>query len=167
MTQHYCCVMIPSLDDLGSSPWKVLPPGIHSASLAEVETAFSITPHRRELFAGLLVAAEKLSAAGCQFLYLDGSYVTGKPCPGDYDACWDPTGVNPTLLDPVFLDFTNKRQNQKIKFKGEFFPFGFLASPGKTFIEFFQTDRHTGLLKGIVLIDLRNESFVANKGVQP
>jgi hypothetical protein len=159
--------MIPSLDDLGPSPWKVLPPGIHSASLADVETAFATTPHRRELFAGLVEAAEKLAVAGCQFLYLDGSYVTGKPCPGDYDACWDPTGINPALLDPVFLDFSNKRQNQKIKFKGEFFPFGAAASPGKSFIDFFQTDRYTGLRKGIVLIDLRNESFVANKGVQP
>lgn len=157
--------MIPSLEDLASSPWKVLPPGIHPASLSDVETSFATTPHRRELFAGLVAAAEKLAAAGCHSLYLDGSYVTGKPCPGDYDACWDPTGVNPTLLDPVFLDFKNKRQNQKIKFKGELFPFGFHASQDKTFIEFFQIDRHTGLPKGIVLIDLRNESF-ANKGVQ-
>lgn len=159
--------MIPDLDNLGASPWKALPPGIHSASLAEIEIAFATTPHRRKLFAGLVAAAESLAKAGCQSLYLDGSYVTGKPTPGDYDACWEPTGVNPTLLDPVFLDFSNKRQNQKNKYEGEFFPFGIQAAPGISFMDFFQTDRFTGLRKGIVLIDLRRESFAVCKGVQP
>ncbi|MDD5241974.1 MAG: hypothetical protein PHG47_09710 [Sulfuricella sp.] len=159
--------MIPAFDSLGSSPWLVLPPGIHAASLAEVEIAFSTTPHRKELFAGLVAAAKNLADAGCQSLYLDGSYVTGKPRPGDFDACWEPAGVDPALLDPVFLDFSNKRQNQKNKYKGEFFPFGASAAPGVSFIDFFQTDRFTGLRKGIVLIDLRCEPFVVSKGVQP
>lgn len=159
--------MIPCLDNLGSSPWKVLPPGIHVASLAEIEIVFATNPHRRQLFSGLEVAAESLANAGCLFLYLDGSYVTGKPKPGDYDACWDPAGVNPTLLDPVFLDFSNKRQKQKDKYGGEFFPFGAQAATGITFIDFFQTDRFTGLRKGIVLVDLMCESFAGCKGVQP
>jgi len=158
--------MIPQLITLPLCPWDVLPPGIHAASLSEVEVCFATTPHRRELFAGLLLASANLAVAGCSFLYIDGSYVTGKQKPSDYDACWDPTGVNPTRLDAVFLDFSNKRQNQKIKYKGEFFPFNALASPGKQFLDFFQTDRFTGLPKGILLIDLRKETFVS-KGVAP
>ena len=27
--------------------------------------------------------------AGVEVLYLNGSFVTAKPDPGDYDACWD------------------------------------------------------------------------------
>lgn len=159
--------MLPDLENLNSSPWNILPAGIHLASLAEIEIAFATNARRRQLFEGLLAGAKALATAGCQYLYLDGSYVTGKPNPGDYDACWDPSGVDPALLDPVFLDFSNARLNQKNKFKGEFFPFGAPAAVGKVFIDFFQTDRFTGLPKGIVLINLANESFVTNRGAQP
>lgn len=158
--------MIPDLITLDSSPWKVLPEGIHSATLAEIAIYFGTTPHRRVQFLGLEAAAKNLANAGCQYLYLDGSYVTGKPTPGDYDGCWDPSGVNPTLLDPVFLDFTNQRKNQKSKYQGELFPFS-LAAPGVMYLDFFQTDRFTGLRKGILVIDLKKEFCMVNEGVQP
>jgi hypothetical protein len=64
----------------------VLPPGIHQAALVEVATAFATTPWRRDLYGGLVKAAEQLRSAGCPTIYLDGSYVTGKPMPGDFDA---------------------------------------------------------------------------------
>jgi hypothetical protein len=166
-TQHYCCVMIPKLIDLNNSPWKVLPQGVHSATLTEVAKMYAINPHRRSLFDGLRKGAEALAAAGCKFLYLDGSYVTAKPKPGDYDACWDPTGVSPQHLDPVFLNFDNQRHAQKVKFKGEFFPFMLDAGTGQTFLDFFQTDRFSGEQKGILSIDLSIESFSAVTGGQP
>ncbi|GEN29621.1 hypothetical protein HVA01_32670 [Halovibrio variabilis] len=115
---------------------------------------FATNAIRRQLFDGLLSAFTALRDAGCRTIYLDGSYVTAKPHPGDYDVCWDPTGVIHEKIDPVFLDFSNKRKNQKLKYGGEFFPFGFQAAPGKTFLEFFQNDRFTGHSKGILSIDL-------------
>ncbi|MDH5548196.1 MAG: hypothetical protein OEZ43_21710 [Gammaproteobacteria bacterium] len=151
--------MIPDLVNLTGAPWKVLPPNIHQASLREVEQSFATNPHRRGLFQGLVEALRALSVAGCRYVFLDGSYVTGKPKPGDYDACWNPTGVDVKLLDPVFLDFKNKRANQKAKYKGEFFPFHLDAGNGQAFIDFFQTESFTGKQKGIVLIDLSQESF--------
>lgn len=101
-----------------------------------------------------------LHKAGCRTVYVDGSFVTDKPAPGDYDICWDPAGVNPALLDPVFLDFDNSRKNQKSVYGGEFFPFNFQVEPGKTFLDFFQNDRHTGQPKGILLVDLTCEPLV-------
>ena len=94
-------------------------------------------------------------AAGCGCLYLDGSYVTAKPLPGDYDACWEPAGVEEGLLDPVFLDFDDERAAQKAKYQGEFFPSSALVGGvGSTFLEFFQLERFSGLKKGIVQIEL-------------
>lgn len=101
--------MIPALVLLPGSPWTVLPPGIHEASLGAVATALATNAWRCELFEGLVLACGKLRLAGCPTIYLDGSYVTGKPRPGDFDACWDPSGVDPAKLDPVFLQFSNGR----------------------------------------------------------
>ena len=64
--------------------------------------------------------------------------MTGKPKPADYDACWEPDGVNPDQLDPALLDFNNQRALQRAKYKGEFF----------------QIEKFTGLKKGIILVEL-------------
>ena len=145
--------MIPRLVDIGG-PWKVLPPGIHDATLREVEMSFATTPHRKRLFRGLRLALDALKKSGCSTVYLDGSFVTEKPIPADYDACWDDSGVNAASLDRVLLDFTNKRRAQKKKYMGELFPAGIRAAAGRKFIDFFQTDRHTGRKKGIIRIRL-------------
>lgn len=158
--------MIPNLIDVNGAPWRVLPQGLHWATFAEVELVFTQNPWRRQLFAGLLLAAEALQVAGCRALYLDGSYVTEKPRPGDYDGCWDPHNVDPALLDPVLLDFDNGRRNQKLKYLGELFPFGWDAEPGKIFLDYFQIEKYSGNPKGIVAIDLTNETFgTANGGI--
>jgi hypothetical protein len=76
--------MIPALVFLPGSPWPVLPAGIHQASLHDVAAAFAINTWRRELFSGLVDASGRLLRAGCTTVYLDGSYVSGKPKPGDF-----------------------------------------------------------------------------------
>jgi hypothetical protein len=97
-----------------------------------------------------------LKAAGCRTAFVDGSFVTAKPAPGDFDACWAIDGVDPDRLDPAFLDFSNSRARQKARFGGEFFPADLPEGlTGKTFLEFFQTDKETGAPKGIVALDLR------------
>ncbi len=163
MTSHQhniiVVLMIPDLIDINGAPWRVLPPGLHWATLAEVETVFAQNPHRRKLFSGLLRAAMALKAARCKYLFLDGSYVSSKPKPSDFDGCWSPDDVDPSLLDPVLLDFSNSRLNQKTKFLGELFPLNAQAAPGQIFLDFFQVEKHTGGQKGIVAIDLTIESF--------
>lgn len=156
--------MIPNLIDLSGSPWNVLPPGVHVAALAEIEATFATNFRRRALFAGLLTAASLLRDAGCGTIYLDGSFVTGKPRPNDYDACWDPAGVDPKRLNPVFGDFKNERKAQKAAFKGEFFPSTWQESASRrSFIQFFQVDRYTGAAKGILSIPLGADPLLARR----
>ena len=104
---------------------------------------------------GFKAAADELSRAGCQTIYLDGSFVSDKKDPRDFDACWELVGVDPQSLDPVLLDFSNGRAAQKAKYLGELFPASFAAErQGITFLEFFQTDKATGNQKGIIGLDL-------------
>lgn len=148
-------LMVPSFNAEGN-----LPPGVHLVSWPEVCQAFGHSPRRQTLLKGLREAIRSLKSAHCQMLYLDGSFVTDKEAiygrePEDFDGCWDPVGVLPTLLDPVLLDFSNKRVAQKAKFGGELFPSTFLAAPlGPAFLEFFQIDKTTGAAKGILCLNL-------------
>lgn len=143
--------MIPDAVDIGAS-WNVLPSGIHDATLEEVERRFASNQFRRHLLKGLKKACKALYKAGCKFIYIDGSFVTEKPNPNDYDVCWDPTGVDVNKLDIVFLDFSDGRKNQKLKYYGEFFPSSAPANRTNTYLVFFQTDKETGLKKGVVRI---------------
>jgi hypothetical protein len=131
-----------------------LPPGVHHATWDELRAAFGTTPHRARLLDGLHRALEALRTAGCQRTYVDGSFVTAKDVPGDFDACWETQGVDAGKLDPVLLDFSNKRAAQKAKYGGELFPATASAGPGARFLDFFQRDKATGEPKGIVAIDL-------------
>ncbi len=150
--------MIPDFIHIPGAPWPVLPAGVHSVQLTDVEDALVSNGRRRDLFDGLLRACHDLLQAGCTRLYLDGSYVTQKPRPGDFDVAWHPIGVDAALLDPAFRDFSNGRAAQKAKYGGEFFPSTTRAdAQGRTFVEFFQIEKFTQLPKGILLIDLSND----------
>lgn len=144
--------VIPNLIDTGG-PWRVLPSGIHSASFSEIEVAFATTLHRQNLYCGFRSACIDLRRAGCRLVYLDGSFVTNKEVPGDYDACWCSEGVNPDMLDPLFLDYDNSN-GQKAKYKGEFYLNLHQPYPGTFFVEYFQKDKLTGGTKGILSVDL-------------
>ena len=88
-------------------------------------------------------------------VYLDGSFVTTKENPGDFDACWDIQYVDDEALDPVFLDFSQGRAAQKRRFLGEFFPAQLPeGASGRAFVEFFQVNKATGKPKGILAIRL-------------
>jgi hypothetical protein len=153
--------MIPDLVPLAGSPWPVLPPGIHQATLQEVEVVYATSGRRRKLFDGLVQAAYHLRKAGCDRIYIDGSYVTAKPKPGDYDACWDPSGVQRQLLHPVFFEFSNGRAAQKKTFGGEFFPSSAVEGQSqRAFLSFFQVDRHSGQAKGIIEVTLTTDTLL-------
>lgn len=109
------------------------------------------------MLAGLRRALEALRLAHCAVVYINGSFVTAKTLPGDFDACWSVAGVDPALLDPVLLDFSDSRAAQKAKYGGELFPAELAeGATGKIWLEFFQQDRATGRVKGIVAMELRS-----------
>lgn len=143
--------MIPPFNEDG-----LLPPGIHTAvSWQEFARRFGHTPHRQDLLSGMKAALLGLRRAGCQVVYVDGSFVTAKEHPNDFDICWDITGVNPNLLDPLLLKLDNGRVAQKVKYLGEFFPAQTTEGvSGKIFLDFFQIDKATGNPKGIVALNL-------------
>ena len=142
--------MLPDFNQSG-----LLPEGVHWSSWDEIRGRFGQTPRRQQLLGGLRIALEHLKVAGCHTVYLNGSFVTDKRDPGDFDACWEEAGVDPDLLDPVLLTFDEGRAAQKAKYGGELFPATSLADgEGTSFVEFFQIDRETGARKGIVAIDL-------------
>lgn len=152
-TQQYSCVyMIPGFVDIGGS-WKVLPPGVHFATLKEIEEQFAISDHRKYLFSGFRKGVLALRKAECRKIFLDGSFVTEKPVPCDFDVCWDTTGVDISKLDTVFLDFSDGRKKQKERFQGEFFPANRIADSNCFFVDFFQIDKYTGNAKGIICIN--------------
>jgi hypothetical protein len=123
--------------------------------LGRIVDRYGTTDRRRELLEGLQQALETLRAAGCRRLYIDGSFVTAKDEPADFDACWEIAGVDPSRLDPVLLTFANRREAQKARFGGELFPAESAADPhGTRFLDYFQQDKVTGERKGIVALDL-------------
>ena len=131
-----------------------LSPGYHKAGWGEFVQRFGHTGHRLKLIAGMTGAMNSLRQAGCPAVYIDESFVTGKIHPQDYDGCWDETGVDRGLLDPVLPDFNYERGAQKLKYMGKFFPAHYPARPdGIPYKDFFQIDR-MGAPKGIVEIDL-------------
>jgi hypothetical protein len=107
----------------------------------------------------LYAALENLKQAGCQTVWINGSFISNKSNPNDYDACWDSSQVDPDLLEPTLLDFRHPRSAMKRKYKGELFIADLPATPhGETFLEFFQKDRNNNP-KGIIRLDLSSFPF--------
>lgn len=140
--------MLPAFED------GVLPPGIHQASWSEIVNRFGWNERRRSLLEGLRRALDDLASAGCKEAWLDGSFVTEKEYPGDFDLVWSSDGVRLTDLDPVILDVHHPRSAQKSRYRGDILPNVTEAASGMPFLDFFQQDSETGRPRGIVAITL-------------
>ena len=96
-----------------------------------------------------------LRSVNCKSHFVNGSFVTIKEKPNDYDACWNVVGVKFEQIDPILLhaDEAGKQAMQR-KYGGDIRPDQF--SPTEldgTYLEFFQLDRD-GSAKGIVELSL-------------
>lgn len=136
-----------------------LVPGVHFMAWEDFYDQFSFSPKRKFLLEGLERMINTLKKCGCTVIYIDGSFVTQKLEPNDYDACWDGdmafVGLNMQNIEPVFLDFSNGREKQKLKYQGEIFPAKLPAdSLGTLYLEFFQQIRFSTDKKGIVALKL-------------
>ena len=147
---------IPLLNDVGE-----LPPGIHLATVNEVEFAFGrINNKRRLLMMGLKKVIPLFKYANVSKIYIDGSFTSDKEEPSDIDGCWSVFGVNELKLDPRFWNFETLEEFERNlkEIKDEFYIDFFIAEifegeSGKPFPEFFQTNRD-GKAKGIIQINL-------------
>lgn len=131
--------------------------GVHIMTIEEFETNFGYNDHRKKLISGLKIGMLELKNCGCKTIFIDGSFVTKKEFPQDFDACWDANGINLIKLMtdyPTIIDYSNERKNQKRKYGGEFFPSKAPAEGYMLFIDFFQKDKNNHP-KGIVQINLK------------
>lgn len=138
-----------------------LPHGIHEMTWEEFYDRFSFSPKRKFLLEGLERAIDTLRQCECTVIYIDGSFVTQKLEPNDYDACWegdcDIVCLNMLKLEPLFIDLADLstgRKGQKSKYKGEIFPSFIEADKGISYLDFFQQIRFSTDKKGIVAIKL-------------
>lgn len=135
-----------------------LPPGVHWLDWVDFCQRFGWNAHRQRLLTGLETALVHLRAAGCLAAYVDGSFVTNKAVPVDFDACWEISGVDLVALQGTpLLNFSDGRAEQKATYGGELFPANAQAdAAGRRFLDFFQVDKDTGRKKGIVARSLRD-----------
>jgi hypothetical protein len=138
-----------------------LPPGDHQATLDEIRTRLGFTPRRRWLWKGLRAAVEAFWNASIEEIYIDGSFCTEKPDPGDVDGYW----VEPDLgvydrIDPYWIDFTSVFVQSAGKWRWrmwadhgvEFFIHPAMqATAEEGFPEFFRRDR-TGRSRGVIRV---------------
>lgn len=131
-----------------------LPPGIHNATWREFEERYGYNEKRKWLLGGLKMLLEELAKVGCKAVYVDGSFVTSKEIPGDYDLCWQMEGVLVEDLDPVLLIYTSKGKKRiEEKYRGDIRGAEFsVRETGATYLHFFQHDRN-GRAKGVVKLE--------------
>jgi hypothetical protein len=88
-------------------------------------------------------------------LFLDGSFVTAKEAPSDYDGCWPGNELGDmSRIDPVLFDFAARRAAMKKKYGGELFVAEWDATGlGQPYRRFFQFTRD-GEEKGVVVLKL-------------
>jgi hypothetical protein len=130
------------------------PPAGNLASWEAICATFGWNAWRRRLLQGLDLARRDLRRAGCRRAWLDGSFVTVKELPDDYDLTWDTSGVDADLLTPVLKAVSPPRWAQKAKYLGDILPNVVERDSGRPFLDFFQEDAETGAAKGIVEMDL-------------
>jgi len=146
--------MLPAFDAFGN-----LPRGIHPATWQEIVDRFGTNDHRRRLLDGLRAALVSLKGAGCRTVYLNGSFVTAKGHPADFDGCWDLEDVRVEAVDLVLLVMDEGRSAQKSKYLGELIPAWFHpGGRGQALLDVFQTDRD-GRPKGLVELNVQDDDL--------
>jgi|WetSurMetagenome_2_1015567.scaffolds.fasta_scaffold426568_1 hypothetical protein len=153
--------MIPDFDYEGN-----LPPGVHSATLIEIEERFSYNLTRKEHLSHLKLLIKDLIAIGCKTIYIDGSFVTRKSLPNDMDICWENRGVdlnNAKRCLPILWELNFPREKQQKKYHADIFPASCIErSSTLLFLDFFQKDK-TGNVKGIIKLEGTSKYQIVNK----
>lgn len=113
-TQRYYWVAVPNFDKNGN-----LPPGIHDAAIEEVKERYTYNEKRKRLFEFLVLVLDILRGSNCPEVFLDGSFISVNEEPGDYDLCYEPTGMRPS---PEFYEFLKNRATSKEVYFGDIAP---------------------------------------------
>lgn len=130
-----------------------LDPGIHTMTWEEFFIEFSFSPKRKVLLEGLKKVVDILKATGCSNVYIDGSFISSRLEPNDWDACFE---CAPTVIREVYKEFPLLDiKEQKKTYGGELYPASTEADAYRTpYLEFFQQITGTPFKKGIIRIQL-------------
>ena len=154
--------MIPPFDPYTGA----LPRGDFGQQFEEIGRRLGFTSRRRWLLKGLRLAVRAFWSAGIEHIFIDGSFCTEKPDPGDVDGYWlEPDVGVYDRIDPYWIDFEMTLVPRVRKWKWrmwadqgvEFFIHpATRAKPMVGFPEFFRQDRE-GLPRGVIQV-VRSES---------
>ena len=122
---------------------------------SDLVAAFGQGSIKRKLVTeGLRQFALMLRKAGGKWLFVDGSFSTGRERPSDWDGCFLSAGLNWQDADPRLIDIQSNRASLKADFRCDVFAAETInLETGKPFRDFFQQER-TGKPKGILVLDL-------------
>ena len=126
----------------------ILDPGKHKMTWKEFYGFFSFSERRKELLEGLGKVVNILREIGVTRIYIDGSFVTNKLEPDDWDACFESSvPVSNNLKYP----FKNGKAQKKL-YKGHVFDAQWEADEfGTKYLEYFQQMKeNSAIKKGIV-----------------
>ena len=135
----------------------LLPPGIHAASLTDVESRFVYfdrSNQRLRIYANFSRFVVEAQRSGIvRRIILAGSFVTNKPEPNDFDCIlvFDPAIVG-TTLSPFQYNLMSRRTTRRA-FDGDIMPAADGSIALERYLAFFQTTRE-GEAVGVVEINL-------------
>jgi hypothetical protein len=101
----------------------LMPVGVYTCTLEEAGTEFCWNERRREIWDGLTRFLGWLSELGLVLpIYLDGSFVTDKPLPGDVDLVLDLTSATAAQQKEALFLFYRQRAAIKTEYDVDFCP---------------------------------------------
>lgn len=132
-------------------------PGIYQLSWREFEDQFGGGSGKRKLLLeGLRIQVAILAESGCKRVYVGGSFASKKKHPGDFEAVYDPEGVDQEHLRRrealLLMEREEDAAELKRKFGGVVEPLRIYPSLGFSMLEVLQFDTRRDVLKGVVEI---------------
>lgn len=135
-----------------------LPEGIHTITWEDFENEFGFSPRRQMLMKGLYEVIQILKQCGCEAIFIDGSMVTDKLEPDDWDACFKGDeeafhrlyAIDENLVLDDYAKETVRKQNIKVN------SILLMPRPKETYVIliFFQRVKGCKRKKGIIKIKL-------------
>jgi hypothetical protein len=147
-------VGMPEFNDDG-----VLPEGIYLADVETFAGRFGTNSRRLALLAGMRRQFAILRDCACRHVLLGGSFISSKRYPGDFDGCWDGSGVDIEqlgLLEPGLLGGSHQEMDAlEARDGGVLLPWRYIQPLSASYAEFLQFDARTHQRKGVVLVKLQ------------
>jgi hypothetical protein len=136
-----------------------MPPGIHRATWEQLRKIFGTNALRKSHIQRLEEICTTLARAGCAAIYLGGSMISAKMQPFDFDACWQPEGVDINLLKEEAPELFQAYGARSMRFGGDIWMCFEPVTDGyrreTRALQFLQENRRQRVKVGVLLLDPR------------